>query len=251
MRCPSASDLPLSLPPLRPPVPPALVPPPPLSPPPHGVMLPTPTPSSPPPWYVVTLPAPTQRTLTFFYFYFSPPPLPPPPAPPAPPPGPPGLLPSPPPLLPRLLRFPHLPRFPRFLRLDLLVKSLTLDSLSNTCFTASLVTPCLGNFCTFLKITFVDKLRPDDQDFAVTRELRGRAILPGNQTSNGDTSKTVTAIRLGREGTGITVSPESVLKFLVEHPQSDILFATQIRKLVINKSSLQPLVSFMVAMLRS
>ncbi|KAH9955754.1 hypothetical protein BGW80DRAFT_1466808 [Lactifluus volemus] len=258
MRCPSASDLPLPLPPLRPPVPPALVPPPPLSPPPHGVMLPTPTPSAPPPWYVVTLPAPTQRTLTFFYFYFSPPPPPPPPAPPAPPPGPPGLLPSPPPLLPRLLCFPHLPRFPRFLRLERLPHLTRLPRLERFpschlvfCFTASLVTPCLGNFRAFLKITFVDKLRLDDQDFAVTHELRGRAFLPGNQTSNGDTSETVTAIRLGREGTGITVSPESFLEFLVEHPQSDIPFATQIRKLVINKSSLQPLVSFMVAMLRS
>jgi hypothetical protein len=171
---------------------------------------------------------------------------------------------------------------------SLLVKSLALDSLSNTwcepicvtlfknshlssgSFTASLVSksgkvwqkrsckilvafqaPCLGNFRAFLKITFVDKLQLDDQDFAVTRELRGRAILPGNQTSNGDTSETVMAIRLGREGMGITVSPESVLEFLVEHPQSDIPFTTQIRKLVINKSSLQPLVSFVVATLRS
>ncbi|KAH9974671.1 hypothetical protein BGW80DRAFT_151531 [Lactifluus volemus] len=111
--------------------------------------------------------------------------------------------------------------------------------------------PRLGNFRAFLKITLVDKLRPDDQDFTVTRELRGRAILPGDQTSNGDTSETVTAVRLGCEGTGITVSPEPVLEFLVERPQSDIPFATQTRKLVINKSSLQPLVSFVAATLRS
>jgi hypothetical protein len=111
--------------------------------------------------------------------------------------------------------------------------------------------PRLGNFRAFLKITLVDKLRPDDQDFTVTRELRGRAILPGDQTSNGDTSETVTAVRFGCEGTGITVSPEPVLEFLVERPQSDIPFATQTRKLVINKSSLQPLVSFVVATLRS
>jgi hypothetical protein len=111
--------------------------------------------------------------------------------------------------------------------------------------------PRLGHFRAFLKITFVDKLRPDDQEFAVTRELRGRAVLPGDQTSNEDASEAVTGVRLGCEGTGIAVSPESVLEFLVERPQSDVPFATQTKKLVISKSSPQPLVSFVTATLRS
>jgi hypothetical protein len=171
---------------------------------------------------------------------------------------------------------------------SLLVKSLTLDPLPNPwcepiwchsiqrahipsgSFSASLVSesgkvrqkrsckilvsfqaPRPGNFRAFLNITFVDNLRPDDQEFAVTRELRGRAILPGGQTSNEDASETATAVRLGCEGTGIAVSPKSVLEFSVERPQSDVPFATQTRKLVISKSSLQPLVSFVTATLRS
>src|SRR6266852_1211460 len=69
----------------------------------------------------------------------------------------------------------------------------------------------VGSFHAILEITFRDKGRAKDREFTVARELRGRAILPGGSAINGDAE--------GREeggGTGITVSHESGLEFLVE-----------------------------------
>jgi hypothetical protein len=74
--------------------------------------------------------------------------------------------------------------------------------------------PRAGNFRVSLKITFIDRTRQNDQEFIVTRELRGRAIHPW-----------------------IGISPESGLEFLVERQRSDVPFAIQTRQLVISKSS--------------
>jgi hypothetical protein len=88
-----------------------------------------------------------------------------------------------------------------------------------------------------LEITFSDKGRANDREFTVIRELRGRAILPGG-FGDGEGTEEV-------GGTGITVSHESGLEFLVE--RSDVLFPTQTRELVITKTSAMPLVSFKAA----
>jgi hypothetical protein len=96
----------------------------------------------------------------------------------------------------------------------------------------------VGSFHAVLKITFSDKGRAKDREFTVTRELRGRAILsfPGGLAISGDVGTEEGA------GTGITVSHESGLEFLVE--RSDVLFPTQTRELVITKISAMPVVSF-------
>ncbi|KAI0253353.1 hypothetical protein BJV78DRAFT_204924 [Lactifluus subvellereus] len=108
-----------------------------------------------------------------------------------------------------------------------------------------------GNSHGSLMITLIDRTRRDDREFTVTRELRGHAILPGGPASNGEASETVMGLRLEGGGTGISVSPESGLEFLVERPRSDVSFATQTLQLVISKSSPKRLVSFKAARLRS
>ncbi|KAI0253350.1 hypothetical protein BJV78DRAFT_204673 [Lactifluus subvellereus] len=110
-----------------------------------------------------------------------------------------------------------------------------------------------GNFHGSLMITFIDRTRRNDREFTVTRELRGHAILPGGPASNGEASETVTGLGFGPrgEGTGISISPESGLEFLVERPRSDVPFSTQTLQLVISKSSPKRLVSFKAARLRS
>lgn len=111
--------------------------------------------------------------------------------------------------------------------------------------------PHAGNFCASLKITFIDRTRPDNQEFSVTRELRGRAILPSSPPRDRDTCETVEEVRLGSEGIGIAVSPESGLEFWVERPRSDVPFASQTMQLVISKFFAQPWVFFRTARLRS
>jgi len=91
-----------------------------------------------------------------------------------------------------------------------------------------------------LEITLSDKGRANDREFTVTRELRGRAILPGGSAINGDVEGME-----GGGGTGITVSHESGLEFLVE--RSDVLFPMQTRELVVTKTSVIPLVSLKTA----
>ena len=98
----------------------------------------------------------------------------------------------------------------------------------------------VGSFHAVLEITFSDTGRADDGEFTVTRELHGRAILPGGFTVNEDADGTED----GR-GTGITVSDESGLEFSVE--RSDVVFPIQTRELVITKTSDIPVVSFKVA----
>ena len=95
----------------------------------------------------------------------------------------------------------------------------------------------VGSFHAVLEIIFRDKGRADDCEFTVTRVLRGRAILPGGFAIKED----VEGMEEGG-GTGITVSHESGLEFLVQ--RSDVLFPMQTRELVITKTSAIPVVSF-------
>jgi hypothetical protein len=95
----------------------------------------------------------------------------------------------------------------------------------------------VGQFQAVLWITFSDKARAKDREFTVTRELRGRAILP-HKVEDG-------------EGTaGITVSHDYGLEFSVESPSSDGPFATQTKELIITKSSKTPSMSFITATVR-
>jgi hypothetical protein len=108
----------------------------------------------------------------------------------------------------------------------------------------------VGSFHTVLEITFSDKGRANNREFTVTRELRGRAILPGRPAINGDGLHNVEDMEDG-EGTGINVSHDVGLEFSVERPSSDEPFATQAKELVITKSSRTPLVSFMTVTVHS
>ena len=108
----------------------------------------------------------------------------------------------------------------------------------------------VGSFQAVLEIPFSDKGRANDREFTVTRELRGRAILPGRPAINGDGPHNVEDMEDG-EGTGINVSHDFGLEFSVERPSSDESFATQAKELVITKSSRTPLVSFLTPMVHS
>lgn len=101
---------------------------------------------------------------------------------------------------------------------------------------------CVGTFNATLRITFRDKTRPNDQEFTLTRELRGRATLPSGSSSNGDTPNTVEDMA-GSEGTGITISHDFGLEFSVESPPSGEPFETQTKELIITKSLTTPLVT--------
>ena len=107
----------------------------------------------------------------------------------------------------------------------------------------------VGHFHAVLWITFSDKGRANDREFTVTRELRGRAILPDGPAINGDALYNVEDMEEG-EGTGITVSHDFGLEFTVECPRSDEPFPTQTKELIITKSSKTP-VSFITAIVRS
>jgi hypothetical protein len=108
----------------------------------------------------------------------------------------------------------------------------------------------VGSFHAVLGIAFSDKGRANDREFTVTRELRGRAILPGRPTINGDGPHDLEDVEDG-EGTGISVSHDFGLEFSAERPSSDEPFATQAKELIITKSSKTPLVTFVTATARS
>jgi hypothetical protein len=108
----------------------------------------------------------------------------------------------------------------------------------------------VGSFHAVLGIAFDDKGRANDRAFTVTRELRGRAILPGRPAINGDGPHNVEDME-GAEGAGINISHDFGLEFSAERPSSDEPFATQAKELIITKSSKAPLVSFMTATVRS
>ena len=100
----------------------------------------------------------------------------------------------------------------------------------------------VGSFHAVLGITFIYTGQAGGREFTVTRELRGRAILPGGLAINEPEDAEGTE---ESGGTGITVSDESGLEFLVE--RSDELFPMQTRELVITKTSASPIVSFKAA----
>jgi hypothetical protein len=106
----------------------------------------------------------------------------------------------------------------------------------------------VGQFHAVLWITFNDKGRAKDREFTVTRELRGRAILPGGSAINGDAPHNVDMEE--GEGTGITVSHDFGLEFSVESPSSDEPFEIQAKELIITKSYKTPSVSFVTAAVR-
>ena len=107
--------------------------------------------------------------------------------------------------------------------------------------------PHAGAFHTILKMTFSDGMRLNDQEFSVTRELRGRAILSGRGAGGVGPSNAVDRDTTMEEGAGITVSHEFGLQFSIERSQFDELFVPQTEGLVITKSSADPLISFKTA----
>lgn len=106
--------------------------------------------------------------------------------------------------------------------------------------------PQAGSFHAILKVTFSDEARPNDQGWVVTRELRGRVILPANGSPIIDKDTTAKDIADG-DDTGITIFPHFALEFSVECPRSNELYATQTKDLVITKTSPSPSISFMTA----
>ena len=108
--------------------------------------------------------------------------------------------------------------------------------------------PQAGTFHAILKITFSDKAQPNDQEWMVTRELRGLAILPtiGEPTGNEDTSDTTKG--KGDVGdTGVNVFPYFALDFTVECLRPHESFPTHTKDFFITKTSPSPLVSFTAA----
>jgi len=99
--------------------------------------------------------------------------------------------------------------------------------------------PYVGTFHGALKITFRDKLQ-SDEEFTVTRELRGHAVL--TQTSSPETSNKAEEDTTDSEHAGITVSHDLGIEFSVERSLLDESFAKQTKELVISKT-LVPLVS--------
>ncbi|KAI9452272.1 hypothetical protein F5148DRAFT_514946 [Russula earlei] len=108
----------------------------------------------------------------------------------------------------------------------------------------------LGTFHVTLSITLGNKTQPNEPEITLTRELRGRAILPGSSADNGDAPNGV-EVTAGGEGTGITVSHDFGLEFTVGWPPSHEKFAPQTKELIITKSSPNPPVSFKAARILS
>ena len=106
--------------------------------------------------------------------------------------------------------------------------------------------PQAGTFRAILKVTFSDKARPNDQGWVVTRELRGRAIVPASDGPIINRDTTAKDI-VDSDDTGITIFPYFALEFSVECPRSNELYATQTKDLIITKTSPSPSVSFTAA----
>lgn len=107
--------------------------------------------------------------------------------------------------------------------------------------------PHAGAFRAVLKIHFSDK-GPSNEEFTVTRELRGHATLPvepaSSRGSSGAIDESDNTMGSELEGTGIFVSHDFGLQFSVERPRPYEPFATQTERLFITKTSASPLVSF-------
>jgi len=102
-----------------------------------------------------------------------------------------------------------------------------------------------------ITITFRDKSRLSDQEFAVTRELRGCAILPGDPANNGEPPDTMEAGAVESEGIGITVSSDLGLEFSVESSRSGEPYTTQTKELIITRSPKSPMITFTAANVHS
>jgi hypothetical protein len=129
--------------------------------------------------------------------------------------------------------------------------------------------PRIGPFQGALWITFKDKMR-SDEEFTVTRELRGRATLAGGQASSEEPSnvaewgpmkneqiEVLISYNLHADGcssalrAGVVVSHDFGLEFSVERSRSKGPFAMHTRELVITKTSAIPLVSLIAARVSS
>jgi hypothetical protein len=95
--------------------------------------------------------------------------------------------------------------------------------------------PHCGTFHALLNINFSDKARPNNQEFTITRELRGHAIFPisGSPANDGDSPDTL-EVTTEAEDAGIIVSPDPTLEF---SPPSHEPFTTQTKEFVITRSS--------------
>jgi len=89
-----------------------------------------------------------------------------------------------------------------------------------------------------------------DEEFTVTRELRGGAILSG-LASSAEPSNKGEGDGTESERAGVTVSHDSGVEFSVERSRSDEPFDKLTKKLVITKTSAFPLVSFKEAAISS
>jgi hypothetical protein len=108
--------------------------------------------------------------------------------------------------------------------------------------------PRAGTFQGALKITFKDPR--SDEEFTVTRELRGRAILadaPASSGESGEPSNMAGDDTTNSERAGITVSHDLGLDFSLECSRLNGLIAMQTRELIIIKNSAIPLVSLKAA----
>jgi hypothetical protein len=86
-----------------------------------------------------------------------------------------------------------------------------------------------------------------DEEFTVTRELRGRAVLADSPARSGELSNMAEGGTMKSERAGFTVSHDLGLDFSVERSRLDEPFAMQTKELVITKTSVLPLVSLKAA----
>jgi hypothetical protein len=104
----------------------------------------------------------------------------------------------------------------------------------------------IGVFQGALRITFRDKTR-SNEEFTVTRELRGRVILADGSASSGEPSNIAEEDTMKSERAGVTVSHDAGLEFSLDCSRLNGLIAMQTRELVITKTSAIPLVTFKAA----
>jgi hypothetical protein len=109
--------------------------------------------------------------------------------------------------------------------------------------------PRVGTFRGTLGITFRDKTQ-SDEEFTVTRELRGRAILAG-ATSSPEPSSKADGDGMESERAGVTVSHGLGVEFSVERSRLDVPFDKLTKALDITKTSVIPLVSLKEARVSS
>jgi hypothetical protein len=136
----------------------------------------------------------------------------------------------------------------------LLGKTLDVRKSSPRKIEVSFKAPRVGTFQGTLRMTFRDKTQSDEEltvtQFTVTRELRGRAILPGAAGSPEPSNK-ADGDGMESERAGVTVSHDLGVEFSVERSRLDEPFDKLTKELVITKTSVIPLVSFKEARVSS